>query len=61
MAPVRKVMASILATFDLADVFAFGGLVVAGYGVWQIHQPSAFIVVGVTLFWLGVRSLKGTK
>jgi len=28
------------------DVFLFGGLAAAGYGVWQIYPPSAMILVG---------------
>lgn len=40
---------------DLRDLFAFGGLAAACYGIAQIHAPAAWIVGGVALFWLGVR------
>jgi hypothetical protein len=40
-------------TFDLNDVFVFAGLAAACYGVAQIDPPSAWIVGGVTLVWLG--------
>ncbi|MDZ4253994.1 MAG: hypothetical protein U1A72_15600 [Sulfuritalea sp.] len=40
---------------DLADVFAFGGLGVACYGIAQFSQPVAWIVGGAVLFGLGVR------
>ncbi len=28
------------------DIFLFGGLAAAGYGVWQIYPPSAMILIG---------------
>jgi len=40
---------------ELRDVLVFGGLAIAGYGAWQIYPPAAWLAVGVTLFWLGVR------
>jgi len=40
---------------DLNDWFTFGGLAAAGYGIAQIHVPSAWIVVGTVLFLIGVR------
>lgn len=51
---VRGVKA--LFVFDLQDRFVFGGLACIGYGVSAIYPPAAWIVVGVALFWLGVRS-----
>lgn len=29
--------------------FAVAGTVLLGYGLWQIYQPAAFIVVGTVL------------
>jgi len=37
----------------LDDLFTFGGIASAGYGVYQIHEPSAFIAVGVAFIALG--------
>lgn len=36
------------------DVFLFGGLALAGYGVWQIYPPSAMILVGGVFFAIGL-------
>jgi hypothetical protein len=41
---------------DLRDALVFGGIGVVGYGIVQIHEPAAWIVVGAALVWLGVRS-----
>lgn len=38
---------------DLNDIFVFGGIALAGYGIAQIHPPTAYLVVGVTFVWLG--------
>ena len=40
-------------TFDLNDLFVFGGLAAACYGLGQIHAPSAWIVGGAVSIWLG--------
>lgn len=40
---------------DLNDIFTFGGLAGACYGISLIHVPSAWIVGGAVLFCLGVR------
>jgi len=42
------------AVFGLQDFFVFGGLSAAGYGIYQIHEPSAFIAVGVSVAILGL-------
>lgn len=52
---IRRVLAAIGAELELRDVFVFGGLGCAVYGIAQVHQPAAWIVGGATLFWLGVR------
>ena len=49
----RRLQTWLSKTFDLNDVFVFGGLAAACYGVAQIDPPSAWIVGGVTLVWLG--------
>jgi len=36
------------------DVFLFGGLALAGYGVWQIYPPSAMILIGGVFFAIGL-------
>lgn len=40
---------------DMTDVFVFSGIGCVGYGLSQIYPPSAWVVVGISLFWLGVR------
>lgn len=40
---------------DLRDVFVFGGLACAVYGIAQLHGPAAWIAAGAAFFWLGVR------
>ena len=49
----RRLQTWLSKTFDLNDVFVFGGLAAACYGVAQIDPPSAWIVGGVALVWLG--------
>jgi len=38
---------------DLRDFLAFGGLAILCYGLHMIYPPSAFVVGGAALFWLG--------
>ncbi len=52
---VVRAGAWVIASANLRDTFVFGGLASVGYGIWQIHQPSAFIAVGAVLFLLGSR------
>ena len=52
---LRQGLAKIGAEIDLRDVFVFGGLACAIYGLAQIYVPAAWIVGGSVLFWLGVR------
>lgn len=40
---------------NLRDVFAFGGLGMVGHGIAMVSPSAAWIVVGVAVFWLGVR------
>lgn len=40
---------------DLRDLMVFGGIGMVGYGISLVHPPAAWVVVGVSLFWLGVR------
>lgn len=40
---------------DLRDIFVFGGLACAVYGISQIYVPASWIAAGATFFWLGVR------
>jgi len=50
-----KVSDAILRMIDLRDVFVFGGLAAVGYGVAQIHTPSAWIIIGGAVLVLGLR------
>lgn len=40
---------------DLRDVLTFGGLGLLGYGLFLINPPTAYIVMGALIFWLGAR------
>ena len=42
--------------FDIADLFAFSGLSLACYGIWQIYPPACWLLAGAALFWLGVKN-----
>lgn len=45
--------------FDFAcDVIGFMGFAAIVYGVWQIHQPSAYIVGGVILVILAIMATR---
>jgi len=39
--------------FDFRDIIVFIGILLIGIGAYMIYQPSAFIVTGSLLFWLG--------
>ena len=39
---------------EMKDVFLFGGIGSAGYGIYQIYPPSAFVVVGGCFIALGL-------
>jgi hypothetical protein len=39
---------------SLDAIFVLGGLGGVGYGCYQIYEPSAFIVVGAALVWIGM-------
>lgn len=53
----RSAAKIVSAAFDLRDVFVFGGLAMVGYGLSEVYAPSAWLVVGAALFWLGVRKV----
>jgi hypothetical protein len=52
---LRRVWRHVTDNIGLPELFTFGGLGCAAYGLAQIHEPSAWVVVGVALFWLGLR------
>ena len=39
-------------------VFTFSGVSLIGYGAFLIYKPSAFVVVGLILFWMGIPDKK---
>lgn len=39
---------------DLKDIFVFGGCALLGDGLYQIYQPIAYIVVGVSIMGIGL-------
>lgn len=52
---LTRVATQVLARVDLRDVFVFSGLGAVGYGIAQMHVPTAWIVMGTVIFLLGVR------
>lgn len=40
------------------EVYAIFGLSSSFYGIYQVHEPSAFIAVGVFLLWLSSGNAK---
>lgn len=42
---------------DRHDLFVFGGTAAVTFGVWEIHQPTAYIVAGIISLWLGLRGV----
>lgn len=40
---------------DMQDLLVFGGLALACVGVAKVYEPAAWMLAGVTLFWLGIR------
>lgn len=41
---------------DIADVLVFGGILMVGCGVWMVRPWVALVVVGATVFGLGIWS-----
>jgi len=41
--------------FDIDDVLVLGGAGLIAAGVWMIYVPAAYIVVGFSLLYLGLR------
>jgi len=39
---------------DVRDVHIYGGIVLIGWGLWQIDHRLSFVVMGVILLYLGV-------
>lgn len=58
-AALRKLGAALADVLGLRELFAFGGLTLACYGIWQIYPPAAWIGGGAALFWLGIKNTKG--
>lgn len=48
-------LSAVVKFFDLRDAFVFSGMGAVYYGLFQIYPPAAWIVLGVALFWLGVK------
>ena len=51
---LRAPFVAIGKAIDLADVHAYGGAALVGYGVWYFEPAAAFIIVGAFLIYLGV-------
>lgn len=42
------------------EVHVYPGLVLVGYGAWEVWRPAAWIVVGAALVLLGLRYVQNT-
>ena len=51
----RGALRLLVAAIDLRDVITFSGLGAIFFGLAQMYLPAAWVVMGVALFWLGVR------
>lgn len=55
MKTLRTIARATIELIDLRDVFVFGGLAAACYGVAQLSQPAAWILGGAVFLLLGLR------
>ncbi|KKU25399.1 MAG: hypothetical protein UX37_C0024G0010 [Microgenomates group bacterium GW2011_GWA2_46_16] len=49
----------LIKTFDIRDVFCFGGTSLIAWGVYDIYPPAAFIITGAIFFYISI--IRGTK
>jgi hypothetical protein len=54
MAKKQTWLAGLAGVIDLRDMIGFGGLGMVFYGLYQVHQPAAYIVVGAALFMMAL-------
>ena len=52
---IRNALRPLASLFGLRDLFVFGGLASLGYGIWQVHVPAAWMVIGLLIFLIGMR------
>jgi len=45
-------------TGSINIIFTLGGVLSIGYGSYLVYEPSAFIVVGLIFFWMGIPDKK---
>jgi hypothetical protein len=50
---MREKLKKLANLLDMRDALTFGGLALLGYGLYQVHPPTAYIVMGGLVFWLG--------
>lgn len=48
-----------LAVRGFNGVLVIGGIGCAGYGIWQVYEPAAYIFVGVAMVWMGLPDKTG--
>lgn len=39
---------------SLNGLFVIAGLAGIGYGLWQVYEPAAFVVLGGIILWMGL-------
>lgn len=52
---LKKLFEKIQAGMDMRDIHAYGGLMMLGFGLHEISPPAAWSVLGLIVFWIGVR------
>lgn len=52
---LRTWLAGLRSPLDMNDAHAYGGLLMLGYGLQQVHPAAGWVACGLVLLWLGVR------
>lgn len=60
-AKITAFLLACLRIVGLRDLLCFGGLACVGYGLAQVSEPLAWVVIGGALFWLSVKKARGNE
>lgn len=53
----KAAITAVVRGFNAALVI--GGIACAGYGIWQVYEPAAYVFVGVAMVWMGLPDKSG--
>jgi hypothetical protein len=45
-------------SLDVGDLVVVAGLIAAGYGIWMIYEPAAFVFAGIITVLVGLHMSK---